>query len=168
MVDLQRRRLLRASSKRDIQQQPLPWQCTSESFFDGCSRCNACIDACPEKIIKQGDGGFPNIDFQRGECTFCYRCAEACPESLFSAQSEQPWQLAAQISHSCLVEQGVTCRSCEDFCELEAIRFTPRLGAPASPSVLTDACSGCGACVASCPSQSITIESNDKRLAHAV
>jgi len=51
----------------------------AREIVDRCTRCGACAAACPETIITAGDGGFPAVDFHRGECTFCGACADACP-----------------------------------------------------------------------------------------
>ena len=37
-----------------------------------------------------GDGGFPEVDFQRGPCTFCEACREACPSGAIAARSAAP------------------------------------------------------------------------------
>ena len=51
-----------------------PWALNEFLFVDQCTRCNECITACEEEIIIRADGGFPEIDFNRGECTFCELC----------------------------------------------------------------------------------------------
>jgi ferredoxin len=40
-------------------------------FEDRCTRCGACVDACPESILRRGSGGFPTVDFTASACTFC-------------------------------------------------------------------------------------------------
>jgi len=156
MANLARRRFFQG--QRKTANQLLPWIKSANDFYDNCTRCNACIDSCETKIISLGDGGFPTIDFSRGECTFCYQCAQSCPERLFSARSENPWQQVIEIEQSCLAFNKVDCRSCEDACESIAIKFKPTLGGPAKPIINTDLCSGCGACIKPCPTQSIKIQ----------
>lgn len=134
-----------------------PWSQAEPLFIDACLRLHHCIDACPEKILIRGDGGYPRIDFQLGECTFCGACARACPSPAFRAMDEIPWALRARVGDACLTRQNVVCRSCGDHCEVEAIRFTPRLGAVAEPFVDAAICNGCGACVASCPTRALTV-----------
>lgn len=169
MVDLRRRGLLRGRTRDVKPQQRMPWQVDEQQFTDQCSRCLACLDKCPEKIISQGDGGFPTIDFQRGECTFCQACVKACPEAVFRSTDEPAWQQHAVVADSCLTQQGVMCRSCEDSCEPQAISFPLRRsdrshGVLASPVIATDSCTGCGGCVSSCPSLAIKIEPSAKAL----
>lgn len=136
-----------------------PWLLDLDNFTDTCTRCSNCISACPEHIIKAGDGGFPEIQFNHGECTFCERCADACPEHLFGEKrSEPPWDNKAVIGEKCLAMNQVSCQSCQDACEPRAIRFTPTLGRVAQPQINNDDCNSCGACVSVCPTNAITIQ----------
>ncbi|MGF1726665.1 ferredoxin-type protein NapF [Photobacterium nomapromontoriensis] len=155
MFDRSRRRLLTQRPQPDAQR--MPWVVADELFTDQCTRCNKCIDACETHIIAKSDGGFPAVDFHRGECTFCYRCAQACPESLFNPQSDQPWLLQAQANEKCLAQQKIECRSCSDACEGQAIQFTLQVGGVAKPNINPEACTGCGACVSLCPISAISI-----------
>ena len=65
-----RRAFLRGRPGRKSIHVQLPWLATL-SFVDDCTRCGECLAACPEKIIVRSTGGFPSIDFAKGECTFC-------------------------------------------------------------------------------------------------
>ena len=153
--DLSRRRLLRGGAGAGLPVQALPWAVSWAQFTDRCSRCGDCVNACPEHIIVNADGGFPAIDFTRGACTFCGDCAMACAEPLFHPETTPPWHQHVVFEHACLAYQGVHCRSCEDGCEPAAIRFSPRLGGLAVPELNKDACNGCGGCVAACPVSAI-------------
>lgn len=167
MVDPARRGLLRGRVRQVQPEQRMPWQVAEDVFTQKCSRCQACIEACPAQIVVTGDGGFPAVDFSRGECTFCQHCVRACPEPVFRPVSEAPWQQLARISAACLNGQGVMCRSCQDICEPEAILFPPRRSTSAAPLIDSDLCNGCGGCVSVCPSQAIHIatkqENHDER-----
>ncbi|MCG7498443.1 ferredoxin-type protein NapF [Vibrio sp. Of7-15] len=160
MVDLARRSLFR-SRKRipQLSQQRLPWLINESTFTDQCTRCEKCIVLCETKIIVKGDGGFPIVDFQKGECTFCGECVSACPEPLFQPVSAKPWQHKISLADdACLARQSVECRSCGELCEPGAIRFQLTLGSVAQPKIEADECTGCGACVAVCPTQAIAIK----------
>jgi ferredoxin-type protein NapF len=134
----------------------LPWLAT-QHFEDACTRCGECLAACPEKIIAPSTGGFPSIDFSRGECTFCGACADACPEILFDRHWAEPWKFKALISADCLAKRHVMCRSCEDACAHGAIAFIPTRGRLPSPEINISHCTGCGACVSVCPETAIAI-----------
>ena len=157
-----RRALLRGRPSHDSPEaiRP-PWVVEAARFIDVCERCDDCIDACPESILKRGDGGFPEVDFRRGECTFCEKCAQVCPVAAFvpaPRDVEMAWRLVPLIrSSACLSLNAVTCRVCGDHCAADAIRFRLQTGAVAEPLVDMDHCSGCGACVFSCPVDAISI-----------
>lgn len=154
-VNLSRRQLF---TRRPILDMPaLPW--LKEALFtELCTQCGECAKHCPTQIIRRADGGFPRVDFQQGECTFCYRCAEVCPEPLFLAKTEPAWQARAVIDANCLAEKNVDCRSCGDSCEPFAISFKLAVGRVAQPQIDINSCTGCGACVAICPTSAIAIK----------
>jgi ferredoxin-type protein NapF len=154
VVDSNKRRLFR---RNYIKPGNLPWLKDPHNFSEQCTRCGECVTSCETSIIVKGDGGYPAVDFTKGECTFCYQCAKACPEKLFADQTEKPWQQTASINDSCLAKQGVDCRVCEETCEPFAIQFKPLLGSVAQPKIELESCTGCGACVASCPTQAIKV-----------
>lgn len=132
-----------------------PWA-RRAAFTDLCTRCSACVSACPEKLIVPGDGGFPVVDFRRGECSFCGACASACPQPLFD-RAAVPWTVTVAIAPACLSLQRVVCRSCGEVCPAGAIRFALAPGGAAEPRVEASACTGCGACVAVCPAGAVSI-----------
>ena len=45
---------------------------------DNCNRCQACIKACPEKVISMKNNRIV-IDYSR--CIYCFCCQEACPNA---------------------------------------------------------------------------------------
>ena len=134
-----------------------PWSKTDQEFTDNCTRCDKCITACETQIIKRGEGGFPEIDFNLGECTFCHLCVDVCPELVFDLAQSLPWSVRASIKDSCLTYEGVWCQSCKDACDPRAISFIMAVGQVPKPLIDTDACTGCGACVSPCPSNAIQI-----------
>ncbi len=158
MVDLSRRGFLRGRVRPKAEIRP-PWALPESEFVDRCTRCNDCLKACPQGILVPGDGGYPTVEFSRGECTFCADCVTAClPKALLrSSEDAMPWPYKAQVSAACLPKKGVECRVCGDFCDVRAIRFQPRIGGNPLPDIDPDTCTGCGACVAPCPATAITI-----------
>lgn len=134
-----------------------PWTISEQQFIEQCSRCDHCINACPTNILERGRGGFPEINFSKGECEFCGDCVSACKEPLFKAdwESSTPWNLCASIEESCITKEGVVCRTCGEMCDERAIKFTPKAGGISVPKLDSELCNGCGACVAPCPNNSI-------------
>lgn len=158
MVDLSRRGFFRGRPRPRAELRP-PWALPEDSFIDRCTRCNDCLQACPQKILVTGDGGYPSVDFKLGECTFCGDCLSACkPKALLRQEAAQSaWPYKAAIGEDCLPRQGVECRVCGDFCDARAIRFTPRLGGSPLPEINLETCTGCGACLAACPVVTISV-----------
>ena len=154
---LSRRQLLRAypyGRRRPVRP---PW--ANPRFHADCTRCDACLPACPEQILVRGDGGFPEVDFRRGECTFCGDCVTACaPLALQRPDaSTRPWRHVALVGPACLEAHGVHCRACADPCPEAAVRFRPAARSHTLPEIDQTACTGCGACVAPCPVAAISI-----------
>lgn len=158
MVDAGRRAFFRGRSRPKAEIRP-PWALPEVEFIDRCTRCDDCLKTCPEAILVAGDGGYPTVDFGRGECTFCGDCLAACtPRALFRDDPEQQaWPYKAIIGEDCLPKKGVECRVCGDFCDARAIRFLPRLGGNPLPEINSEKCNGCGACVVPCPVTTISI-----------
>lgn len=166
MVDLSKRRLF---SRRSNQNQftfetgtRLPWAKVDTEFTDACTQCGECIKSCETQIIVKGVGGFPSIDFEKGECTFCKLCVNACPEDVFLTTNEAPWQITAKINESCLANKNVECRTCADECEPQAIRFSLSVGRVAQPKLDSAVCTGCGACLSVCPVSAISMTDCNK------
>lgn len=156
-MDISRRLLLRGQPGAAAPRVRMPWALDDSHFTEHCTRCGDCLRACPEQIIVQGDGGFPQVDFSKGACTFCRDCVSACTQPLFNRESA-PWHAYAHISNECLTRQQVFCQNCKDACADNAIHFQFGRHGISHPRILTDACTGCGACVAPCPTGAIRIE----------
>ena len=138
-----------------------PWADLA-NFLEKCTACGQCVTACETKIIKQGAGGFPEVDFTLGdkECTFCEKCVKVCPEPVFLLTSEAAWSHKVEISEQCLLQRKIECRSCGDYCPERAVRFRPSLGGIAILSLDLTACNGCGACLSVCPVKAISLVDN--------
>lgn len=134
-----------------------PWSRGEGTFTDLCNQCDACIKACPSGIVTRGHAGYPIVQFGTSECTFCGACADACKSGCFDREAAQPWALKATISTACVEPKGVACRMCADACAPRAIKFRPKVGGGAEATIVQSDCTGCGACVAPCPVQAISI-----------
>ncbi|WP_317623119.1 ferredoxin-type protein NapF [Thiohalomonas denitrificans] len=136
-----------------------PGSIEETTFISRCSRCGDCYSACETGVLTRGRGGFPTIDFSRGECIFCTACADACREEVITSDPEEstPWDLIAHIDGNCLAKRGVICRTCGEQCQHGAIRFRLAVGGVALLQFDASACNGCGACVAPCPTGAVAV-----------
>lgn len=152
-----RRFLTRVAGRRPHGPRP-PWAIAEGAFIAVCTRCGDCVRECGERILVSGSGGFPEVDFSRGECTFCGQCADVCTSGAMGhPRTQAPWSLKASVGEACLAKAGIVCGTCGDACDSRALRFTPRPGGVAVPMVDAEACTGCGACVAPCPAGAIRV-----------
>lgn len=147
-------RLTASTQSEDV---GLPWLTSRAEFIDKCSQCGHCLEACPEKIITKGEGGFPTVNFSLGECTYCQSCTTDCPESLFDTTQPSPWELSLTINDQCFTKRHVVCQSCKDACDAQAITFDFRAKRIPEPQVNIDACTQCGACASICPANAISL-----------
>ena len=136
------------------------------SFEKLCDGCGDCVEACPEGIIVRGEDGKPRLDLSTGECTFCEKCIEACPTGALSPDGRESWNWVAKVSEGCLSIRGITCRTCEDFCDERAIRFRLATAGRSRPQIDLAACTGCGACSSACPEGAISFARANVNKAH--
>ncbi|MEI7431970.1 MAG: ferredoxin-type protein NapF, partial [Betaproteobacteria bacterium] len=123
-----------------------PWSLPETLFLNLCSRCDDCLKACPTGLLVRGEGGFPVAEFSRAACTFCGDCSRACTTTAIARDTTQsPWSFGVEITEQCLALQNVDCRVCGEMCEVNAIRFKPRIGGVPLPEVDNVSCTGCGA-----------------------
>lgn len=133
-----------------------PW--TDEARVQAhCTSCNACVESCPENIIEFDSRNRPRINFRGGECTFCAACAEACPEPVFDLEQPAAWPVTVEITGSCLNAAGIACQLCTDICDPRALRMDLSVRPVGAIQVDAGACTGCGACLSTCPNNAIAI-----------
>ncbi|WP_380058112.1 ferredoxin-type protein NapF [Falsihalocynthiibacter sp. SS001] len=131
----------------------------SAQTIAACTGCGDCVESCTQDVLRLGDG-VVRLAAENGTCTFCGDCAEACPEPVFDELREMAH--IAQITNDCFVEAGIACMTCRDVCPEIAITVRPQLGGIFMPILNAADCTGCGACVAPCPANAITLISKEQ------
>ena len=138
-----------------------PWSVEENTFVSLCTRCDDCIRVCPQNILLRAQGGFPAVDFLRGECTFCHACADACQTGALAWHADTlPWRVTPEIGEECLARRGIFCLTCTEQCMRGAIKLRQQAGRAAQPYIETAACNGCGACYRPCPAAAIRISTS--------
>lgn len=154
--------LLPKTAKGKSKPSVLPPGATDE-FADTCTRCYACVSACPAKIIRVKSGGplgelfMPELSFDNGTCEeSCNQCSQVCPtgaiRTLTHPQKHRTQIGIAKVQKGkCLAwADNEYCMVCDEYCPYNAIE-TVWNGDVACPVVNADLCRGCGACENACP-----------------
>ncbi len=142
-----------------------PGAIAETAFLQKCTRCEACVKACPHWAIgmareEYGDAmGTPIIDPRQSPCYWCrdFPCIEACKEgALIFDESTLPMGRARIIRDSCLAWQGHRCQSCVTNCPIgrRAIGWNFR----GQPEINSQNCTGCGVCLYVCPAEPPAID----------
>ncbi|MDD3146627.1 MAG: 4Fe-4S binding protein [Candidatus Riflebacteria bacterium] len=132
-------------------------------FLEKCARCGNCVRACPFFALKpvtmanQFDIGTPSLRCYEGWCRFCdgFPCVEACKTGALSLANHEKLKKIATaqlIAGNCLRSEGQDCQECLVRCR--QTKFTGALiitDEQKVPRINPELCSGCGACLNSCP-----------------
>lgn len=162
-------------------------------FLVACTRCDKCIEACPQNSIVKAGGGAglgvnsPHLLVRSMPCFLCVDlpCIPACPDgalvwprrTLASGEVvEGPRAVkmgtARILEDLCLTwdrgEDSVAqpCRTCVDRCPYPGVAIDVKDstdGAVPHPEVHADACTGCGLCVFGCPTPKAAIVVDPRR-----
>jgi ferredoxin-type protein NapF len=175
--DLSRRAFLRGGflttrGRKKMDKATKPLGPTPPCLADGlatpaaCVGCDApCVAACPEDIIRlHGDDhayeGWAYLDFFKKGCTFCGDCHDVCPASDGAPASANPNNeekqtlgLAILTQSKCMAWDSIYCMGCKFACQDGAILMDEKN----RPSIDADKCTGCGLCVAPCPTKAIVV-----------
>lgn len=136
-----------------------PGALAEAEFVSACTRCAACLDACPEGTLKPDAAGFPVADVAQSPCAMCLDvpCAAACEPGAL-----QPGDVAAIarfgtaqiLTRLCLNhdwtpidDEDEPCERCVTWCPVPEVLT---LGDDVMPRVDEAGCTGCGLCAAHC------------------
>ncbi|MFA6294653.1 MAG: 4Fe-4S binding protein [Victivallales bacterium] len=137
-----------------------------ETFSSLCTRCYACVNVCPTKILTVGfpenaDLGRwfqPEMNAYKGTCQeSCNNCTQVCPTgAIRKLQFEEKHSMqigVAKVTKSkCIAwNDGEYCMVCDEFCPYRAIDNDPSESGLARPVVNPEICRGCGICQNACP-----------------
>lgn len=173
-ADPARRRLLRGLLKQGVEQagraveravverlparRRPPGAVGEPLFLAACTRCNACVEACPENAIHTLAGrvglgaGTPVMVPDARACRWCagFPCVTACAPKALRVELVPTSRLGTVTVDvaRCLPYRGPECGACAGLCPTEAPALTLRLGRPRIDAAL---CVGCGLCIPACP-----------------
>jgi len=141
-----------------------PYALDELDFLLACSRCGACIDACPHNVIfslplRSGikAAGTPALDLLHKGCHLCtdWPCVTACEPAALKRPSPGsdeeaitlPAIATAQVeTDQCLPYKGPECGACQGSCPVpEAMVW--KLG---KPRIDPEHCVGCSLCREAC------------------
>ncbi len=145
------------TSREDLVVRP-PYGLKESLFQSECPSCESqvCVTSCEQEIILIRSDKTPMLNFTKTGCTFCEACAIACPTSVLSLDYHHTAEVINadfRISlEGCVAHHGVICFSCKEPCIDDAILFNGMF----NPVIDETKCTGCGYCLARCPTQAIS------------
>ena len=140
-----------------------PYALEELEFSLTCTRCDACVSACPENVIFKlpahtgvTAAATPAMDLVHKACLLCedWPCVNACeanalvfPETDSDDEIPLPLLSHCQVDTAkCLPYTGPECGACESSCPIEGALSWDR----ERPTSIQELCVGCGACLAAC------------------
>lgn len=143
-----------------------PFAIAEIEFLLACTRCDACIQACPHGVIFRLPSSFgidvtatPALDLTHKGCRLCadWPCVSACePAALRLPETEEgqvseplPLPRLARASidtGQCLPYMGPECGACEGSCPVEGALAWDGY----RPRIEVSLCTGCGLCRQAC------------------
>jgi ferredoxin len=134
----------------------------TERYLSLCVGCQACVAACPVRIVKAQNSPHPELDYSGDFCQYnCTECGRVCPTgAIRHLDVEEKRRTRVALSsltfEKCVVAtKGQACGACAEVCPTRSLRMAtyvesaiPGLTKPVFDEIY---CIGCGACLAVCP-----------------
>ncbi len=158
-----------ARSPRALPIRP-PGAAPEREFLARCLRCRRCADACPNNAILPMDGRLggpsratPYIKPRRQACMLCngidgdyLKCTDACPSGALTLIRKEAERIQQHVAMGvaeidlalCYSYNNWSCGACFRACPFPGVAMT--LGMWERPTVVADACVGCGGCERAC------------------
>ena len=147
-----------------------PFALDELEFLLACTRCNACIEACPHDVIfplpsRLGADVFktPALDLLTKGCQLCedWPCVKACePDALLfpdeTNKQVKKFARADIIESLCLPFSGPECGACVPACPVEGALSLVK----EKPVIHQESCLGCGLCREACIVEEKAIQIN--------
>lgn len=135
-----------------------PGAIEESSFLTECTRCEACIEACPHDAIVlaparyRGAAGTPMIDAASAPCRMCpdTPCIAACEPGVLRGDLGPRGLVMGEArihADDCLAFTGSFCTVCSEQCPVSGA-IEVREG---KPRIIAEVCTGCGVCHHVCP-----------------
>lgn len=132
-------------------------------FLLACTRCDACIEACPHNVIfplaaRLGAdvASTPALDLLKKGCHLCddWPCVNVCePKALIFTEADDGGEInspkfaIAEINtNTCLPYSGPECGACAAVCPIEGALVFER----EKPEINSELCVGCALCREAC------------------
>ncbi|MGM0558993.1 MAG: 4Fe-4S dicluster domain-containing protein, partial [Myxococcota bacterium] len=104
-----------------------PGAVAEHQFLELCTRCDACLDACPHGSITlaphrfKDAAGTPMIDAFDAPCHMCedMPCISACDTGALDPNLPRKIGIAHLQTYNCLAHNSTICTVCEERCPVE-------------------------------------------------
>jgi MauM/NapG family ferredoxin protein len=126
------------------------------AFLTACTRCDACITACPHDALTRASSKYgiavdtPILTPADTPCYLCdgYPCIVACETSALITDTPVNIGTAHIIKTKCYAYNGQRCDYCYSQCPDKGMAIEMDAG---KPLIHADQCNGCGMCEYLCP-----------------